>query len=87
MQDPRLAGFNYGQGWGSEPKPAIYFEGMKHAQNLGQEATQKQAEVWELEMVLRNVRLATTAEEKGNAVQALTDAMARYHNQIIVVMR
>lgn len=81
MQDPRQAGYNYGQGWGSAPKPPIYFEGMKRAQVLNEEATQKQSEAWALEMALRDVRLATTDEEKVEAGAALHDAMGKYHNQ------
>jgi hypothetical protein len=82
MQDPRTQGFNYGQGWGSSPKPPLYFDGMRRAQFLNAEATQKQAEAWALEMVLRDVRLATSDEEKQAAVSALTDAMSKYHNQL-----
>jgi hypothetical protein len=82
MIDPRTQGFNYGTGWGSAPKPPIYIEGMRRAQALSEEANQKQQEAWALEMVLRDVRLATTDQEKAEAVSALTDAMSKYHNQL-----
>lgn len=87
MQDPRMQGFNYGTGWGSDPKPAIYFEGMKIAQALTAEATQKSTEAWALDMVLRDMRLATTPEEKERAVKALEEALNKMHNQILVVRR
>lgn len=82
MQDPRLAGFNYGVGWGSSPKPECYDQGMKIAQELGEEATTKQQEAWQLEMLLRDVRLACNDEEKMQAVGALEEGLKRYHNRM-----
>lgn len=81
-EDPRMRGFNYSTGWGAEPKPATYLEGIRLCRRLSEEALGKAQEVWALEMALRNVRLATTGVEKGIAVAALHAAMAKYHNQI-----
>jgi hypothetical protein len=72
MNDPRDLGFNYGIGWGSARKPPSYLYAAKLARKLGQEAMQKSAQAWALEMALRNVRLATTGVEKAVACAALT---------------
>ena len=71
MSDPRDLGFNYGKGWGNQPKPPVYLQAMKLARNLSEEAVEKSAQAWKLEMALRNVRLATTGVEKAVAVAEL----------------
>ena len=75
MSDPRALGFNYGKGWGSDPKPPIFLEATRLARILGQEAVQMSARAWALEMALRNVRIATTGAEKASAVAALEREM------------
>jgi hypothetical protein len=77
MSDPRDLGFNYGTGWGSAPKPPIYLLAIKLARRLGQDAVEKSAQAWALEMALRNVRLATTGVEKAVAVVELARQMEK----------
>jgi hypothetical protein len=76
--DPRTLGFNYGPGWGSEPKPPIYNTAMKVAFVLGREATKLSAQAWALEMAIRDVRLASRGCEKAQAVAKLETALAKH---------
>lgn len=78
---PRQRGYNYGEGWGSDPKPPIYLEAAKLARVLNQEANLKSMEAWALEMAIREVRLAETGVEKAAAVNALHQKMASYLKQ------
>jgi len=80
--DPRQHGFNYGRGWGDDPKPAIYYEAEAVASRLRQAANEASAEAWSLDMVIRNIRLAGTPEEKVKAVFALEQRMRRYRRLI-----
>ena len=70
--NPRAAGFNYGIGWGSEPKPAIFAQGEALAHKLGIEAMAASARQWVVEHACRAVRLAETPNEKADAITALT---------------
>ena len=76
--DQRVAGFNYGIGWGSAPKPPIFDQGISLAQRLNQQATEASRAAWAVEMRLRAVRLAETEKEKADAIVALTDIVRRY---------
>lgn len=76
--DPRLAGFNYGAGWGSDPKPPIYHQAEAVARALGEEMMRLSREQWGLEMALRRVRLAQWPREKAIAVAALEVSMEKY---------
>jgi hypothetical protein len=71
MNDPRDDGFNYGRGWGSDPKPPTYLFGMAMARRMGQALILQSKRLWRLEMALRNVRVASTGAEKATAVAAL----------------
>lgn len=71
MSDPREAGFNYGKGWGSAPKPPIYLEAAKLARQLNKESALISARAWALELALWRVRIATTGVEKAMAVAEL----------------
>lgn len=72
---PREAGFNYGTGWGQEPKPPIYFEAGKLMTVLRAHAHDATALAWSMEMAIRDIRLAETTEEKREAVARLNDAV------------
>lgn len=76
--DPRMLGFNYSSGWGSGPKPPVYHLAMKVAQALSQHATKMGKNAWELEMAIRDVRLATTGAEKSRAVATLEEVLDKY---------
>jgi hypothetical protein len=78
MIDPRSLGFNYGSSWGNRPKPAVYHEAMKVAFILQRQAREISDKAWQLEMVIRNVRLAGTATERTQAVARLEKALAEY---------
>jgi len=77
MCEPREQGFNYGRGWGSTPKPPVYDRATKVARRLGQEATEKSAQAWRLEMALWKVRIASTEIEKAGAVANLAVELER----------
>lgn len=79
--DPRMQGFNYGTGWGSEPKPPIYHVAAKLARDLGKRATELNHEAWELEMAVRHVRVACLGTEKSQAVAKLETLMQKYETQ------
>ena len=79
--DPRDKGFNYSTGWGSDPKPPLYLEAMKKAQELNRVASEASKEAWEMEHALWVVRIATTGVEKAIALSHVADKMAKYHNQ------
>ena len=68
--DPRKDGFNYGIGWGKEPKPPIYLEAMALCRRLNDQLMQLSREAWQLEMSIRAVRLAETGVEKAAAVNS-----------------
>ena len=48
--DPRTRGFNYGVGWGSDPKPPVFLTAAKLARDLGKRAAELNREAWALEM-------------------------------------
>ena len=68
--------FNYGTGWGSASKPAAYYKALELAHELEVEARHIQRRAWELQMVCRDLRLATDAAQKQAAYTALTDLVA-----------
>jgi hypothetical protein len=76
--DPRTLGFNYGPGWGSEPKPPVYITAVRICHVLGQEATRMSAKAWALEMAIRDVRLACTGVEKARAIGKLQIELGKY---------
>lgn len=76
--NPRAAGFNYGIGWGKDPKPPVYYQAMLLAQRLGAEAMRASRQAWSVEMRARDLRLAETEEEKKRAVAALKDVVEKY---------
>ena len=76
--NPRAKGFNYGVGWGPEPKPPIYHEAQRLALVLNKIANVATRKAWALEMAIRTVRLAETETEKRCAVSALTELMLQY---------
>jgi hypothetical protein len=78
LVDPRARGFNYGPGWGTAPKPAIYHTADAIAFVLRNQAGQISKQAWSLDMALRNVRLASTDQEKVRAVVALELEVAKY---------
>lgn len=77
MSDPREQGFNYASGWGSAPKPPLYHHASKLARQLGQEAIQKSAQAWQLDLALWKVRIATTGADKAQAMAALAIALEK----------
>lgn len=77
-EDPRIRGFNYGRGWGSAPKPPVYQAAAQLALDLARCARVISDRWWELEMKLRDVRLAGTPEEKERSITALAQAYAQY---------
>jgi hypothetical protein len=76
--NPRAAGFNYGIGWGSAPKPNIYQQGFMLARRLGDQAMEASRIAWSIEMSLRAVRIAETEQERKDAVAALTEKVRKY---------
>jgi hypothetical protein len=76
--NPRALGFNYGIGWGSEPKPAIYEQGCLLAKRLADQANEASRAAWTVEHALRAVRLAETNKEKADAAAALTAIVFKY---------
>jgi len=76
--NPRAAGFNYGTGWGSAPKPAVFARGEALAKQLGDAAQAASATAWAVEHAVRNVRLAETPDEKRNSVAALTALVEKH---------
>ena len=79
--DPRMRGFNYGSPHPS-PMPPVYHTAAKIARMLGQKATEAGQEAWDLEMAIRQVRLAVTAPEKAAATARLADRIVKYHSLI-----
>jgi hypothetical protein len=77
-QDPRKAGFNYGIGWGSDPKPMVYYQAQDLARRLGKEAEKASQAAWSVEMAVRDLRLAETSEEKHRAISNLENIVSRY---------
>lgn len=75
-ESPRKSGFNYGSGWGSEPKPSIYFDAVRLSQALDARAHAATAQAWKITTAIRAVRLAETETEKRVAVSHLTDEVA-----------
>jgi hypothetical protein len=78
MSDPRDLGFNYGPGWGSQPKPPVYLRAAKLSRVLARRLAEQSAKAWRLEMALRNVRLATTGVEKAIAITELSSELAQF---------
>lgn len=76
--NPRALGFNYGVGWGSEPKPAVYEQGAALANRLADQANEASRGAWAVEHALRAVRIADTAKEKADAVAALAAIVFKY---------
>jgi hypothetical protein len=81
--NPRANGFNYGVGWGAAAKPPIYYEAMRTCADLRDVAHRTSRVAWALEMAIRNVRLAETAEEKHSSVVVLQDEMRRHTRELI----
>jgi len=75
---PRAFGFNYGEGWGKEPKPAIYEQGVQLAGRLGAQAIEASRAAWQVEHAVRALRLAETTQEKSDAIAALTNIVRFY---------
>ena len=48
--NPRANGFNYGTGWGSGSKPAIYEQGIALANRLGKHAMEASRIAWQVEV-------------------------------------
>jgi hypothetical protein len=82
MSDPRMRGFNYSTGWGSSPKPPPYLHAIQVSRRLNERAAEVAREAWELEMAIREVRIATTGAEKAAAVAALIVLTSKYHNGV-----
>lgn len=76
--DPRLSGFNYAQGWGNSPKPPLYHQAMSICRALNERIVQLSAQAWQLEMKIRDVRLASSAPEKCRELQALAEEIAPF---------
>ena len=81
--DPRARGFNYGEGWGNAPKPAIYGQAVELARRLGLQAMEASRAAWQAEHAVRAVRLAETDLEKSTAISALT-AIVRFYDLSVV---
>lgn len=77
-QSPRAQGFNYGVGWGSSPKPEIYFDGVKIGNVLQRIAHDATANAWAMTHALREVRLAETPTEKANALHSLYELVRKF---------
>ena len=78
MSDPRDAGFNYGRGWGSAPKPPIYLEAMKLSRELNRQRMILSQKAWALDMALWHVRIASLGSEKAAAVRELHKMIADF---------
>ena len=79
--DPRTRGFNYGVGWGSDPKPPVFLTAAKLARDLGKRAAELNREAWALEMAVRHVRVACTIPEKAQAIAKLEAMLSKYPTQ------
>lgn len=79
---PRAQGYNYGVGWGSGPKPAIYFDGIKLAIVLDSIQHEAQTRAWRLTTALRNVRLAETETEKRLTIETLAETIANLRTEV-----
>jgi hypothetical protein len=79
--DPRDRGFNYGRGWGSDPKPPLYHTATIKCRQLSEQANRLSQEAWDLEHALWVVRIASTGEEKAIAMNHLAEKMAKYQDQ------
>lgn len=77
MSEARRRGFNYGVGWGASPKPPAYITGLLLARLLGKKASLASQAAWAHEMLVRNVRLAETNDEKSTATELLHAANER----------
>lgn len=73
----RKAGFNYGGGWGPSPLPSIYFDAIKLQEGIRRHAHDASALSWEMEMAIRDIRLAESEVEKRNAVSRLNEMVDR----------
>lgn len=82
-QDPRKAGFNYGIGWGTDPKPLVYYQASDLARRLGKEAQKASEAAWCVEMAVRDLRLAETEEEKLSAISKLENIVMRYDLTVV----
>jgi hypothetical protein len=81
--NPRARGFNYGEGWGKAPKPAICGQASELARRLGLQALEASRAAWRVEHAVRAVRLAESDLEKSSAISALT-AIVRFYDLSVV---
>jgi len=85
--DPRTRGFNYGIGWGKEPKPDIYETAVRVAQLLRKQAAETSRRSWELDHALWVLRTkAETPCEKEKAVADLQLVLAQYTGRFAVIL-
>lgn len=78
--DPRDLGFNYGSPSQAGERAPVYYEAMKIAEQLGKEASRASDLAWQLQMAIRDVRLACTPQELEQATARLEDKLTPYHN-------
>jgi hypothetical protein len=83
-RNPRANGFNYGTGWGSGPKPAIYEQGVALANRLSDQMKEASRAAWEVEHALWYVRIAETDQERASAIAALTTVVERYDLSVVL---
>lgn len=60
-----------GRGWGSAPKPLVYYKAIALSAELDKAAHDATAKAWKLTMLTRALRLAETDAEKAKAVADL----------------
>lgn len=80
--DPKANGFNYGIGWGTTPKPAVYYLAEMVARELRQESQRVSAEAWALDHAIRAVRLAESEIEKQMALDRLRNELVKHEEDI-----
>ncbi len=79
----RVAGFNYGTGWGSSPKPAVYNQGIALANRLGDQANEASRAAWQVEHALWRVRIADTEKQKTDAISSLASIVHKYDLAVV----
>ncbi len=76
--DPRMLGFNYGRGWGDDPKPGIYAQGIELGRRMAKASLEASQAAWEIDMACRGLRLSEGEEEKKRAIKRLEEVVKKY---------
>lgn len=77
-------GFNYGMG-NTDLRPLEFFLAEQTARQLGEIAVAASRKAWELEMAIRNFRLAESAEAKRHTFAAMVELLKLRQQELTAV--